>query len=246
LLVLISKNVFFLYCITVVAIVESNQIESSITQNNKVWLGLPDPEKCQGPKEFAAALAAMNECVLNGFFKLPHSEQRAFVDHCRDRGNWAARRQSSKKKTSSGGTTKEEGVAPEGAASSTVPSSSAASSTTTTTTTTTNATAALVPSSSSNSSNSQAFLVAGRQKFVMPRPGANGASGVAVFEGQTFVMTGVFPEVGGGAGLSLGKDRVKKMIQSFGDHVTSSVSGKTNVLIVGKNPGMSKVTQAGR
>jgi len=31
------------------------------------------------------------------------------------------------------------------------------------------------------------------------------------------------------------------MITSFGGRVTSSISGKTNVLVVGKNPGASKV-----
>ena len=57
-------------------------------------------------------------------------------------------------------------------------------------------------------------------------------------------MTGVFPEVGGGAGLNLGKDRVKAMVESFGGRVTGSVSGKTDILIVGKEPGMSKVSKA--
>jgi len=34
------------------------------------------------------------------------------------------------------------------------------------------------------------------------------------------------------------------MIQSFGGRVTTSISGKTNVLLVGKEPGMSKVSKA--
>ena len=34
------------------------------------------------------------------------------------------------------------------------------------------------------------------------------------------------------------------MVQSFGGRVTGSVSGKTNILIVGKQPGMSKVGKA--
>ena len=62
--------------------------------------------------------------------------------------------------------------------------------------------------------------------------------------GLTCVSTGIFPEVGGGSGLNLGKDRVKAMVQSFGGRVTGSVSGKTNILIVGKQPGMSKVSKA--
>merc|ERR1712238_32771 len=61
---------------------------------------------------------------------------------------------------------------------------------------------------------------------------------------KTFVMTGLFPEVGGGAGLSLGKAKVKLLIESFGGRVTSAISGKTDFLIVGKKPGMSKVSKA--
>jgi hypothetical protein len=50
--------------------------------------------------------------------------------------------------------------------------------------------------------------------------------------------------MGGGAGLGLGKEKTKAMIISFGGRVTGSVSGKTDVLVVGKEPGMSKVSQA--
>ena len=77
----------------------------------------------------------------------------------------------------------------------------------------------------------------------MPRPGENGAEHGAL-EGKTIVLTGIFPEVGGGAGLSLGKAKVKAMLQSFGARVTSSVSGRTDILVVGKAPGMSKVSKA--
>ena len=48
-------------------------------------------------------------------------------------------------------------------------------------------------------------------------------------------------QVGGGCGLELGKERVRKMIQSFGGKVTGSVSGRTDILVVGKQPGFSKV-----
>ena len=78
-----------------------------------------------------------------------------------------------------------------------------------------------------------------RQHFQIPV--ADGAQPLA---GKTFVLTGVFPEVGGGSGLNLGKNKVTKMIQSFGGRVTSAVSGKTDVLVVGKDPGMSKVSEA--
>lgn len=42
---------------------------------------------------------------------------------------------------------------------------------------------------------------------------------------KTFVLTGVFPEVGGGQGLNLGKEKVAAMITSFGGRVTSAISG---------------------
>jgi hypothetical protein len=82
-----------------------------------------------------------------------------------------------------------------------------------------------------------------REKFVVPVPGS-GTSVDGVLAGKTVVLTGLFPEVGGGVGLNLGKDRVKRMVESFGGKVTSSVSGKTDILLVGKEPGVSKVAKA--
>ncbi len=82
-----------------------------------------------------------------------------------------------------------------------------------------------------------------KAKFTIPRPGANGAV-PGVLSGKRFVLTGVFPEVGGGTGLSLGKDRTRDMIESFGGQVTSAVSGKTDFVVVGQDPGRGKVTQA--
>lgn len=74
-----------------------------------------------------------------------------------------------------------------------------------------------------------------------PKPGKNG--GVpGVLEGKRLVLTGIFPELGGGASLNIGKDRMKEMIEEFGGKVTGSVSGKTDYVIVGKDPGRSKVT----
>ena len=77
----------------------------------------------------------------------------------------------------------------------------------------------------------------------MLAPGLNGASSNAL-AGKTFVLTGVFPEIGGGAGLNLGKDRLKSIIEKFGGRVTGSVSGRTDVLLAGKEPGASKVNKA--
>ncbi len=67
----------------------------------------------------------------------------------------------------------------------------------------------------------------GKTRFEIPRPGVNGAI-PNVLAGKKFVLTGIFPEIGGGSGLNLGKDRAKAMIESFGGSVTSAVSGKTS------------------
>ena len=76
-----------------------------------------------------------------------------------------------------------------------------------------------------------------------PRPGKDGAAPDAL-AGKRVVLTGIFPEVGGGAGLNLGKGKVKAIVESFGGRVTSSISGKTDILLVGKDPGYSKVSKA--
>ena len=97
-------------------------------------------------------------------------------------------------------------------------------------------------SSGGGAARGTALVPADRQVFVVPTPAR--CPNASACAGKTFVTTGVFPEVGGGVGLNLGKDRVKKMIESFGGRVTGSVSGKTDYLVVGKEPGMSKVSQA--
>ena len=82
-----------------------------------------------------------------------------------------------------------------------------------------------------------------REQFIIPCPGKDGAL-PASLAGKTIVLTGTFPELGGGSGLSLGKGKAKTMIKSFGGRVTGSVSGKTDLLVVGKDPGFSKVSNA--
>lgn len=79
--------------------------------------------------------------------------------------------------------------------------------------------------------------------FVAPVPG-RGRAKPDTLAGETVVLTGVFPELGGGTGLNLGKARAKSMVQAFGGRVTGSVSGRTTILLVGKEPGFSKVSMA--
>ena len=50
--------------------------------------------------------------------------------------------------------------------------------------------------------------------------------------------------MGGGAGLSAGKDKLTQILKEFGAKVTSSVSGTTSILVAGRDPGLSKVETA--
>ena len=102
---------------------------------------------------------------------------------------------------------------------------------------------AIVPAAAKSTSTAVVAHSGKKARFVVPKPGVNGAV-ANVLEGKRFVLTGTFPEVGGGAGLNQGKDRTKEMIESFGGKVTSAVSGKTDFLLVGRDPGRSKVSQA--
>lgn len=63
--------------------------------------------------------------------------------------------------------------------------------------------------------------------------------------GKTFVISGVFPlESSRRVGLEEGKDVVKDLVAKHGGRVTGSISKKTDYLIVGDAPGVSKVRGA--
>jgi hypothetical protein len=164
----------------------------------------------------------MNQVLLSGFSELPHVEKQHIIRHAMDRSNWAKER---KKKQLISETASPK---PETVASGTTVKEEG-----------NNDPTAKSPTAEFNG----AVVTACRQRFVTPVPGQNGAQ-PNVFAGKTFVLTGLFPEVGGGGGLSLGKDKAKAMVVSFGGRVTGSVSGKTDVLVVGQQPGMSKVSKA--
>ncbi|EJK67291.1 hypothetical protein THAOC_11702 [Thalassiosira oceanica] len=74
-------------------------------------------------------------------------------------------------------------------------------------------------------------------------PGQSGAI-PGRLKGLRFVCSGVFPELGGGFGLKLGRDNLKKMIEGFGGTVTSGISGKTDYLLVGDEAGVKRQEEA--
>jgi ATP-dependent DNA helicase PIF1 len=74
-------------------------------------------------------------------------------------------------------------------------------------------------------------------------PGQKGTI-VDALLGKKFCLTGVFPELGGGSGLKLGKDKMKELIENFGGVVTTSVSGRTDYVITGIEPGAKRLEDA--
>ena len=105
--------------------------------------------------------------------------------------------------------------------------------------------------------------------YEVPVPGIDGAVSNTILNGIRFVLTGTFPELGGGEGLKLGKDKAKVMIESFGGKknaflsytssvlvhdttylvfiigkVTTGLSAQTDILLVGYEPGRRKIKEA--
>ena len=107
--------------------------------------------------------------------------------------------------------------------------------------------AVAVPAPAEKKASSSRALVAQpankpKAALTIPRPGV-GLAVAGSLAGKTVVLTGIFPELGGGAGLDLGKARARAMVESFGGRVTGSVSGRTDFVLVGKEPGMKKVSE---
>jgi len=235
----------------------------------KVWRGLPDPETCSDASQFAKALHSMNEVLLCGYGDLSPGAQGDFVQHVMSKDNWAKERKASKPideqlEEAEAQLRELEGSLdglPEGKETDRVLKAQAKAQALKANLEKKKAEAEEkqknarsqigkdIPvfsegfgSATRESSSTTMTNHTNKEKFVIPVPGRDGDANV--LRGKTCVMTGVFPEVGGGAGLNLGKEKVKAMIESFGGRVTSSISGQTNILIVGKSPGMSKVSQA--
>ena len=76
----------------------------------------------------------------------------------------------------------------------------------------------------------------------MPSVAAGAMEGA--LSGLWFVLTGMWPTMGGGHGLTLGKERVKACIKRFSGIVTTAILGVTNVLVTGESPGKRKVVEA--
>lgn len=188
---------------------------------SRIWLGIPDPETCDDDAKIISALVHMNHVTFCGLSELNAHEVSAVMSHIKNKENWAKLSKPKKKKVKQ---------SPDYVAS--IPNLEMS-----------NKDIVVSAVISSDLVPRSTAVVPTRERFVEPFPGKNGAIAGAL-KGKTVVLTGVFPEIGGGAGLSLGKAKVKAMIERFGGKCTSAISGRTNILIVGKSPGMSKVSKA--
>ena len=148
---------------------------------SKVWLGLADPDKCADATLFTAALLSMSSVLLSGVGELSEEHASAFTDHCMRKSAWAA-------------LVKRKGMPPpaQAAAASAAPAGAPTSSGAP-------ASKALAEASASASSALVAGLPGEKQRFVIPLPGKDAPANTLA--GKTVVITGIFPEVGGGAGL---------------------------------------------
>lgn len=162
-----------------------------------MWLGLPNSENDVKPEDYETALKGMNEILFCGLSELSDEDRLQVVLHVMDKKHWAKLVKPKKKHISA--------LVP-GAMQSTS-SSSAKSRKRTADELYAGASEALVRTAQ------------GREKFMLPIPGKDGCVPGSL-NGKTIVLSGIFPEVGGGAGLSLGKDKVVSMAQSFGGKVT--------------------------
>jgi BRCT domain type II-containing protein len=199
-----------------------------------VWAGFQNPPDSQ---QVLRDLLEMEEILLTNVSMLDSEQQEQLVQHVMDKSHWARKTKASKPPPNLREVATAKAVRKRSYSAGTEDVAQYNNS--------------LVVASNNqhlqyDSDNVAALTVAStraKKFFVMPRPGIHGAIPNRL-QGMCFVLTGVFPEVGGGAGLNLGKGKVRSMIESFGGRVTSTVSGKTSYLVIGKEPGQTKVSQA--
>ena len=188
----------------------------------KVWLGLPDPAKCQDVKRFEAALVGMSAVLICGIGELPSAERRAVAHLCMNRDNWAKLTKRTDPRAVAALLAGDAPVRAAPGGGGAPPPGGAI---------TASAGGGRAGGSTSTSTALEA-RAAQRERFVVPIPGRDGAKVGSLAE-RTFCMTGIFPELGGGAGLALGKERAQALIESFGGRVTTCLSGRTDYLLVG-------------
>ena len=183
-----------------------------------IWLGLPDPALKGDAADFDAALVRLSGVALTGYAELSPALKQELLAHVMNKENWASATRSSTAKAHKAAA---EAAAAAGAGAGAGSSAAAAPALSATAAASMAVSSSWVgaPGAGAGAGGSALAKQSGGGAFVLPRPGVAGAQPNAL-AGKTFVLTGVFPEVGGGKGLELGKARMKACIESFGGRVT--------------------------
>ena len=178
-------------------------------------MGLPDPKSEYFTRDnVAKSLIRLNEVILCGFNELNEEQKSEVLDFVMDTDNWAKKRVV-KEKSETEKSEAEMGGAPSWA-SAKYPSAMNKKSqpfptgfdagevvkqnTISSASSTVSSSDSLVVKAQKTSS---ALVSSARFEIIRTNSNKN------MLDGKTLVMTGVFPEVGGGAGLNYGKDRCK-------------------------------------
>ena len=173
----------------------------------KIWQGLPDPNKCQDRKKFAEAIASMNEVLICGFNELNENQKEIIVSHIMNEANHAGKKTTGKIWSS----TTQPNVAQ--------PATTKKQKKNETTTSSLKRIKIDLDARENipvNSSSSSSSLISVKKKQTNNMLVPQNESQASFLKGKTVVMTGTFPEIGGGMGLELGKERLRSMLQSLG------------------------------
>jgi NAD-dependent DNA ligase len=82
-----------------------------------------------------------------------------------------------------------------------------------------------------------------KDKVKVDTPAASEGAIANSLKGLRFVLSGTWPDLGGGQGLTPGKLCLKSRIEKFGGSVTTTFSHLTNFLVIGTSPGPKKVIE---
>lgn len=167
-------------------------------------------------------LLAMEEVLLTGVRALDNASQLVFVQRCVNPEHWAG---SAKRKATS--MTGENGEISDHRTSKKSTKASTAKAIVTASRTSENITAPAT-SVSATASTSVGSNTTAPGSFRILVPGENGAKDANFLRGITFVITGTFPEAGGGGESDAGVANVTAMISSFGGKVNTRYSKTTS------------------
>ena len=163
-------------------------------------------------------LLAMEGMLLVGVSALDEASKLSFVRHCVDADNWAGNGKKRKAVAIMGAAASGDAVAASEHGSASASSSASSSA---------------VPAGEDGPPSSATTAVPGGVSVVPGSfrvlvPGVDGARAGDALAGQSFVITGTFPEAGGGDADAVGVANVKAMIQSFGGGVITRFSKKSS------------------